>query len=81
MMKFYKVCTLAYYQTDQFMKAYKCLRKVSSEQDALNWALLGCIINKQDDTSFYRSYMKRLMVKQPKNPFVLMLLSNNYQQK
>ncbi|CDW76383.1 general transcription factor 3c polypeptide 3 [Stylonychia lemnae] len=79
---FYEISTIAYFLSDQNKKAYKALRQISNQQDILNWAMMGSIISKNDDSSFCRSYFKRILQsKQIFNPFILMILGNNYLQK
>lgn len=42
-------------------QAYKALRKISTEEDLLNWAVMGALMNETPDHSFTRSYFKRLL--------------------
>lgn len=81
--RFYQLASIVLYQCGAYVKAYKILRKISTPNDMNNWALLGCILSKHDDPSFYRSYFKRILAKPTMNevPFIVMLLGNNFLQK
>lgn len=73
----------ACYRCSKFSRAYKHLRTISTAQDLNNWALMGCIMSKEEDPSFSRSYFKRLLQKTTlqMSPFIVMILGNNFLQK
>lgn len=62
--------------------AYKSLRKISTEEDMLNWAVMGALMSETPDHSFTRSYFKRLLaLKQQSNPFLLVILGTAFLEK
>ena len=64
------------------MKAYKFIRKISTPESLNNWGLMGSIISKEEDSALYRSYFKRLLLKQDQNPLqqalVMLILGNGF---
>jgi len=77
--RFYLLATFCNYQTGDYIRGYKLLRHISKPQDYSNWAIMGCLLSKPEDTAFYRSYFKRLLNKPDFNtsPFVTLILGNN----
>lgn len=61
--KLYITAAYSYFHCKEYSTAYKLLRKVSTPEDLNNWALLGCILSKEEDPNMFRSYFKRLMAK------------------
>lgn len=80
---YYISAAFCFYHCENYVKAYKMLRNASTPEDISNWALLGNIVNKYEDSSFYRSYMKRLQKKEEfaELPFLTLILGNNFLQK
>ena len=83
MKEFYGLATICYYRQGLNIKAFKTLRKITTNEDKNEWALIGTILKKVDDSGVYRNYYKRQLEKEDfqKNPFIVMLLANNYLQK
>jgi len=81
--KFYIMATYCYFHCKEYINAYKLLRKVSTAEDMNNWALIGCILSKEEDPNMFRSYFKRLLAKPSfqTSPFVVLILGNNFLQK
>jgi hypothetical protein len=61
--QFYIIASICYFKQGNNVRAYKMLRKGSSMQDNNNWALMGSILKREEDSGFYRSYIKRIMLR------------------
>ena len=59
--QFYIIASICYFRQGNNVRAYKMLRKGSSMQDNNNWAMMGSILKREEDSGFYRSYIKRIM--------------------
>lgn len=60
---YYMAAGVSYHKLKEYVKAYKCIRYITSPKELENWALLGCILSKEEDSAIYRSYFKRLLQK------------------
>jgi hypothetical protein len=58
---YYLAAGVSYHHMKEHIKAYKCIRYITSSKELENWALLGCILSKEEDSAIYRSYFKRLL--------------------
>jgi hypothetical protein len=57
------------------------LRYLQIKDNEEAWGLIGCIVNKNEDPSFYRKFMKSFLKKSPDNMYIVMLLGNAYSSK